>query len=262
MPTRSAKNCSKLPEISVLVPVMNEAGNIRPLIDEICEALSGRNFEIIYIDDASNDDSPFELAEAQVAVSQLRVLQHHRRAGQSAAIRSGLLRARGHLIAVLDGDGQNVPADLPNLEKALLAGGPAHGMAAGIRVKRQDSALRLVASRGARWIRTVLLGDTHPDSGCGIKVLQRDLFLQWPFFNHMHRFMPSLVRRHGGFVTGVSVAHRPRVQGTSKYQVLDRLLVGISDILGVIWLLRRAPRQIDVIEVVTSAGSQGSREPG
>ena len=122
--------------------------------------------------------------------------------------------------------------------------------------------MRLAASRGARWIRTALLGDTHPDSGCGIKVLQRDLFLQSPFFNHMHRFLPSLVRRHGGFVTGVSVAHRPRVQGTSKYQVLDRLLVGISDILGVIWLLRRAPRQGDVIEVATSAGSRDSREPG
>jgi len=262
MPTRSAKNGSNSPEISVLVPVMNEAGNIRPLIDEICGALSGRNFEIIYIDDASNDDSPAELADAQAAVSQLRVLRHHRRAGQSAAIRSGLLRARGHLIAVLDGDGQNVPADLPNLEKALLAGGPAQGMAAGIRAKRQDSAWRLVASRRARWVRTALLGDTHPDSGCGIKILQRDLFLQLPFFNHMHRFMPSLVRRHGGFVTGVSVAHRPRVQGTSKYRVLDRLLVGISDILGVIWLLRRAPRQGDVIEVATSAGSRDSGETG
>ncbi len=241
---------------------MNEAGNIRPLIDEICEALSGRNFEIIYIDDASNDDSPIELADAQAVVSQLRVLRHHHQAGQSAAIRSGLLSARGHLIAVLDGDGQNVPSDLPKLEKALLAGRPAYGMAAGIRAKRRDSALRLAASLGARWIRTALLGDTHPDSGCGIKVLQRDLFLQLPFFNHMHRFMPSLVRRHGGFVTGVLVAHRPRVQGTSKYRVFDRLLVGISDILGVIWLLRRAPRQGDVVEVATSAGSRDSRETG
>ena len=260
MPKRSEKDTINIPEISVLVPVMNEAGNIRPLIDEICETLSGRNFEIIYIDDASNDASPAELADTQAVISQLRVLRHHRRAGQSAAIRSGLLRARGDLIAVLDGDGQNVPADLPNLEQALLAGGPAHGMAAGIRAKRQDSTWRLAASRGAKWIRSSLLGDTHPDSGCGIKILQRDLFLQLPFFNHMHRFMPSLVRRHGGFVTGVSVAHRPRVQGTSKYKVLDRLLVGISDILGVIWLLRRAPRQGEVIEVTTSAGSRDSKE--
>ncbi len=262
MTTSSTTNRSKSIEITVLVPVMNEAGNIRPLIDEICETLSGRNFEIIYIDDASNDDSPTELADAQTVVSQLRVLRHHHQAGQSAAIRSGLLRARGHLIAVLDGDGQNVPADLPNLEKALLAGGPAHGMAAGIRAKRQDSAWRLMASRGAKCIRTVLLGDTHPDSGCGIKVLQRDLFLRLPFFNHMHRFMPSLVRCHGGFVTGVSVAHRPRIQGTSKYRVLDRLFVGISDIFGVFWLLRRAPREGDVTEVANSSESCESRETG
>ena len=109
--------------------------------------------------------------------------------------------------------------------------------------------MRLLASRGARWIRASLLGDTHPDSGCGIKILHRELFLQLPFFNHMNRFMPSLVRRHGGFVPGVSVAHRARIQGTSKYRVMDRLVVGISDVLGVIWLLRRAPRQGKVSEV-------------
>jgi len=242
------------PEISVLVPVMNEAGNIRPLIDEICDALKGRKFEIIYIDDASTDDSPEELAAASAAIPQLRVLRHQRRAGQSAAIRSGLLRAKGDLIAVLDGDGQNVPADLPNLEAALLAAGPGVGMAAGIRANRQDSQIRLLASRAAKWIRASLLGDTHPDSGCGIKILQRELFLQLPFFNHMHRFMPSLVRRHGGFVTGVSVAHRPRIAGTSKYRVLDRLVVGISDIVGVIWLLRRAPRQGMVEELGKNMG--------
>jgi dolichol-phosphate mannosyltransferase len=244
----SQKTITPTLEISVLVPVMNEAGNIRPLIDEICDALAGRQFEIIYIDDASTDDGPVELATAQAAIGQLRVLRHQRRAGQSAAIRSGLLRARGHLVAVLDGDGQNVPADLPQLEAALLAAGPDRGMAAGIRANRQDSTIKLLASRGARWIRASLLGDTHPDSGCGIKILQRDLFLELPFFNHMHRFMPSLVRRHGGFVTGVSVAHRRRVQGTSKYRVLDRLAVGISDVFGVIWLLRRGPRQGHVVE--------------
>ena len=128
-----------------------------------------------------------------------------------------------------------------------LAGGV--GMAAGIRARRQDSPMRLLASRAARWIRRSLLADTHPDSGCGIKVLHRSLFLQLPFFNHMHRFMPSLVRRHGGVVIGVDVAHRPRLRGTSKYRILDRLVVGISDIFGVIWLLRRAPRQGEVSEV-------------
>ena len=149
--------------------------------------------------------------------------------------------------------GRAEKADLPALEAALLAETGktgATGMAAGIRARRQDSAMRLLASRGARWIRRSLLADTHPDSGCGIKVLHRSLFLQLPFFNHMHRFMPSLVRRHGGVVIGVAVAHRPRLRGTSKYRILDRLVVGISDVIGVIWLLRRAPRQGEVTEVM------------
>ena len=253
--TKAAVPLPSVIEISVLVPVMNEAGNIRPLIEEISATLTGRRFEIIYVDDASTDDSPAELASATTDIPELRVLHHQTRAGQSAAIRSALLAARGDLIAVLDGDGQNVPSDLPALEAALLAetgktgetGGV--GMAAGIRARRQDSAMRLLASRGARWIRRSLLADTHPDSGCGIKVLHRSLFLQLPFFNHMHRFMPSLVRRHGGVVVGVAVAHRPRLRGTSKYRILDRLVVGISDVFGVIWLLRRAPRQGTVTEV-------------
>ena len=239
-------------DISILVPVMNEAGNIRPLIDEICAAFAGRRFEIIYIDDASNDATADELATALAAVPQLRVLRHAKRAGQSAAIRSGLLQANGELIGVLDGDGQNVPADFPALEAAVLRASKDGNMvmAAGIRQSRDDSPMRLVASRGAKWVRATLLADTHPDSGCGIKILPRALFLQLPFFNHMHRFMPSLVRRHGGVVLGVPVAHRPRIAGTSKYRILDRLLVGISDILGVIWLLRRAPTQGGVSEVI------------
>ena len=123
-------------------------------------------------------------------------------------------------------------------------------MAAGIRQHRNDSLMRLLASRGAKWIRTSLLGDAHPDSGCGIKILPRDLFMQLPFFNHMHRFMPSLVRRHGGIVIGVPVAHRPRIVGASKYRILDRLLVGVTDVIGVIWLLRRGPAQGYVTEVI------------
>ena len=261
--TQTKATASQQPEIeiSVLVPVMNEAGNIRPLIDEICEALKGRRFEIIYVDDASTDASLAELAECAAAIAQLRVLRHQSRAGQSAAIRSALLAARGHLIGVLDGDGQNVPADFPALEAALTAAVPpgsgSVGMAAGIRARRQDSPTRLLASRAARWIRRTLLADTHPDSGCGIKILHRTLFLQLPFFNHMHRFMPSLVKRHGGMVIGVDVAHRARFRGTSKYRVLDRLLVGISDIFGVIWLLRRAPRQGEVSEI--TGGPYGDR---
>jgi len=136
------------------------------------------------------------------------------------------------------------------LETALLNQGDTPAMAAGIRQRRNDSQARLLASRAAKWIRASLLSDTHPDSGCGIKILPRSLFLQLPFFNHMHRFMPSLVRRHGGSVIGVPVAHRPRQVGNSKYRILDRLIVGISDVLGVIWLLRRAP----AIGAVTELG--------
>ncbi len=228
-------------EISVLVPVMNEAGNIAPLIDEICAVFNGRQFEIIYIDDASTDNTAAELFTLLREVPQLRVLRHAKRSGQSAAIWSGLWQARGVLIGVLDGDGQNVPADFPALETALLNQGDYPAMAAGIRQRRNDSKARLLASRAAKWIRASLLFDKHPDSGCGIKILPRRLFLQLPFFNHMHRFMPSLVRRHGGAVIGVPVSHRPRQVGDSKYRILDRLIVGISDVLGVIWLLRRAP---------------------
>ena len=232
--------------LSVIVPVMNEQGNIRPLIDEICASLTGRDFEIIYIDDGSHDGSPAELAKAADEISQLMVLRHERRAGQSAAIRSGLLRAHGRLICVLDGDGQNVPADLPNLIDALEAIRPAHGMAGGVRTKRQDSFMRRKASGVARAIRKGLLRDTHPDSGCGIKVVDRDIFMQLPFFNHMHRFMPTLVRRAGGQVLAVPVAHRARGAGASKYTNLNRALVGIVDIIGVIWLIARADKSQSV----------------
>ena len=196
---RVKKRVTRVLDISILVPVMNEAGNIRPLIDEICTAMTGRQFEIIYIDDASDDATAEELLAILGDVPQLRVLRHTKRAGQSAAIQSGLLKANGTLIGVLDGDGQNVPIDFQALE-AAVANASKDGvmvMAAGIRQRRNDSPMRLLASRGAKWIRTSLLGDTHPDSGCGIKILPRDLFMQLPFFNHMHRFMRSEERRVG-----------------------------------------------------------------
>ena len=251
-PVRAKKRVNTVLDISILVPVMNEAGNIRPLIDEICTAMAGRKFEIIYVDDASDDATGEELLAILSDVPQLRVLRHTKRAGQSAAIRSGLLRASGALVGILDGDGQNVPTDFPALEAAMTDASKdgVMVMAAGIRQRRNDSPMRLLASRGARWVRTSLLGDTHPDSGCGIKILPRDLFMQLPFFDHMHRFMPSLVRRHGGIVVGVPVAHRARIVGASKYRIVDRLLVGIYDIIGVIWLLRRGPAQGHVTEIM------------
>ena len=194
-----------VPEISVLVPVMNEQGNIRPLIDEIAAVYAERHFEIIYVNDASTDGTSADLTEAQKHIPQLRVLHHQHRSGQSAAVRTALLAAKAPLIAVLDGDGQNIPCDLPALEAALLAARPARGMAGGVRVTCKDTALRRQASAVARWLRRSLLKDDHPDSGCGLKVVDRDIFVNLPFFNHMHRFMPALVRREGGCVIAVPV---------------------------------------------------------
>ena len=237
-----ARNLHQTPEVSVLVPVMNEQGNIRQLIDEIAAVYDGRAFEIIYVNDASNDGTAADLTAAQKDVPELRVIHHQNRSGQSAAVRTALLASRAPLIAVLDGDGQNIPADLPALEAALLDARPTLGMAGGVRVTRKDSALRRHASAIARWLRRSLLKDDHPDSGCGLKVVDREIFVKLPFFNHMHRFMPALIRREGGVVIAVPVGHRMRERGQSKYGILDRLLVGISDMLGVIWLLRRMPQ--------------------
>ena len=236
------------PEISVLVPVMNEQGNIRPLIDEIVAVYKGRAFEIIYIDDGSDDGTADELSRASAEIDQLRVLTHQRRSGQSAALRTGLVQARAPLIAVLDGDGQNIPSDLPALEAALLDMRPAQGMAGGVRVARKDTGIRRQASAFARGARRSLLRDDHPDSGCGIKIVDRDIFIKLPFFNHMHRFMPTLVRGEGGTVLAVPVGHRARTAGQSKYGILDRLIVGISDLAGVIWLMRRRAHPGTVVE--------------
>lgn len=250
-----ARITNMAPEISVLVPVMNEHGNIRPLIDEIVDVYQTRPFEIIYVNDASTDGTADELAQAMRDVPQLRVMSHQFRSGQSAAVRTALLAARAPLIAVLDGDGQNIPADLPALEAALCAARPARGMAGGVRVTRKDSDIRRKASAVARWLRLKLLDDDHPDSGCGLKIVDKDIFLKLPFFNHMHRFMPALVRREGGVVLAVPVGHRMRERGQSKYGILDRLLVGISDMLGVIWLRRRMPQTGQVTEMAPIAKS-------
>ena len=249
------------PEISVLVPVMNEQGNIRPLIDEIVAVYTGRQFEIIYIDDGSDDGTADELSRAAAEIDQLRVFTHQRRSGQSAALRTGLLQARAPLIAVLDGDGQNIPSDLPALEAALLDMRPAQGMAGGVRVARKDTGIRRQASAFARGARRSLLRDDHPDSGCGIKIVDRELFMKLPFFNHMHRFMPTLVRGEGGTVLAVPVGHRARTVGQSKYGILDRLIVGIADLAGVIWLMRRRAHPGAVTELPKPASVAKAAKP-
>ena len=238
---------------------MNEAGNIRPLIDEVVAVYKSRDFEIIYVDDGSDDGTADELRQAASEIAQLRVFTHQRRSGQSAALRTALLQARAPLIAVLDGDGQNIPSDLPALEAALLDIRPAKGMAGGVRVARKDAGLRRQASAFARWIRRSLLGDDHPDSGCGIKIVDKELFVRLPFFNHMHRFMPTLIRGEGGIVIAVPVGHRARTAGQSKYGILDRLVVGISDLFGVIWLMRRRADPGAVTELTRSSAMKARR---
>lgn len=232
-------------DLTVVVPVHNEAGNITPLLTEIQAALAGRyRFEIIYVDDGSRDGTAVELVEARDRFEPLRVITHVEACGQSTALRTGIRAARAPWIATLDGDGQNDPADIPRLMGVLRAGAATSKlrMVAGFRRKRQDSELKRVSSRIANGVRSTLLGDATPDTGCGLKVFSRDTYLELPYFDHMHRFLPALVQRAGWDVTSVEVNHRHRRQGKSKYGTLDRLFAGIIDLLGVMWLKRRARR--------------------
>jgi dolichol-phosphate mannosyltransferase len=230
------------PELSVVVPVLDEAENLRPLIEEIAAALDdGPEFEIVYVDDCSGDGTHARLAALAAEHPRLRWLRHRSPCGQSAAIWSGVEAARAPLIATLDGDGQNDPADIPKLLARFAAerAGDDGPMITGQRAKRRDSRLKRISSRIANRVRAGLLADQTPDTGCGLKVFPRAAFLAMPRFDHMHRFLPALMMRGGGRVVSVAVAHRPRGAGASKYGVLDRLWIGIVDLLGVMWLKRR-----------------------
>jgi glycosyltransferase involved in cell wall biosynthesis len=234
-------------DLSVVVPVKNEAGNIAPLVGEIAAALDALvEYEIVYVDDGSDDATAAEIHRAQIAIPQLRLVRHAGSCGQSAAIRSGVKAARGRWIATLDGDGQNNPADLPALWRIAAASPPVPPLLiAGHRAQRRDSWSKRYASRIANTVRRRLLRDDTPDTGCGLKLFPRALFLDLPYFDHMHRFLPALVLREGGAVRSVPVSHRPRQRGASKYGVLDRLGVGVADLFGVMWLRRRrAPPRV------------------
>lgn len=229
-------------DLSVVVPMRNEAGNARPLADEINAALAGkRTYEIVFVDDGSADATALELAALAAADARVRVISHVSSCGQSQATISGVATARGSWIATLDGDGQNDPADIPKLLAERDQRGPAADRMVfiGRRAKRQDSVMRLIASRVANGVRGALLGDRTPDSGCGIKLIRRDLFLELPRFNALHRFTPALVIRAGGGVVSVPVNHRARTRGISKYGIVQRGLIGLVDLWGVFWLLRR-----------------------
>lgn len=233
------------PQISVVVPVRNEAPNIAPLVEEITAALAGVPHEIVYVDDGSTDATAEALRSLAETLPALRVLRHAASCGQSAAIVTGVRAARGAWIATLDGDGQNDPADIPalwDLARREAAPDKAPLMVAGWRTKRQDTQVKRLSSRWANAIRARLLGDATPDTGCGLKLFPRDLFLSLPAFDHMHRFLPALVLRQGGRVVSQPVNHRPRMRGQSNYGTLDRLAVGVVDILGVMWLQRRWKR--------------------
>jgi len=232
-------------DLSVVVPVKDEALNVGPLAEEIATALEGRyRFEMIFVDDGSEDETVAKLAETRSRLPTLRIIRHRVCRGQSIAILSGVAAAHGALIATLDGDGQNDPADIPalleryNNEHGL--GGPV--LIAGWRAKRKDIWLKRISSKIANAVRGALLGDRTPDTGCGLKIFARDDFLRYPAFNHMHRFLPALTIRAGGRVVSVSVNHRPRARGTSKYGLFNRLGIGIVDLVGVAWLQRRSVR--------------------
>ena len=231
--------------LSVVIPVRNEAENILPLLTEIHAALEGHiDFEVVYVDDGSSDATPARLAEAQARHPRLRVLAHAASCGQSAALVTGFRAARGEWIATLDGDGQNDPADIPKLlAERDRAGRPVNlQLVAGYRKKRQDTWLKRFSSRVANGVRSRLLGDATPDTGCGLKLILRSAVLELPVFDHMHRFLPALIQRSGGATVSVEVNHRPRTRGISNYGMFDRLWVGIVDLFGVMWLQHRARR--------------------
>ena len=245
----SSQSVSPEPELSVVVPVMNEADNVRPLIDEIVAALRGVTpFEIVYVDDGSTDGTLDALKAARTEVPELRIVAHTRNSGQSAGVRTGVKAARAPLVATLDGDGQNDPADIPKLLAAYRAA-PAEErvrLVGGQRVKRQDTAAKRWASRWANRLRGWLLNDDTRDTGCGLKLFERTAFLDLPYFDHLHRFLPALIKRDGYAIRMVDVGHRPRTRGASKYGVLDRALVSIRDLMGVMWLMarRRLPGEV------------------
>ena len=230
----------KTPDISVVVPVFDEAGAAAALAREIAQAFKGRNFEILFIDDASRDGTRAALEAAKAEIPQLRVLAHRRNAGQSRAIRSGVLAARGAIIVTLDGDGQNDPADGPGLADALLAGPPELALVGGERVRRQDSMAKKFASRIGNGVRKRLLRDSANDTGCGLKAFRREAFLRLPYFDHLHRYLPALMQREGYLTAFRPVNHRHRQTGASKYTNLGRLWASLSDLFGVIWLQSRA----------------------
>ena len=225
--------------LSIVVPVRNEEDNIADLISEIRKSLKNKiNYEIIYVDDGSTDQTYKNLISLQKIYKELRVIRHQKSCGQTTAVRTGVKHAKFNWIATLDGDGQNNPADIPQLLKALKGGVELVG--GNRRHSRRDTWIKRISSVIANGVRSRLLQDDTPDTGCGLKLFSRDAFLDLPYFDHMHRFLPALIKRRGGLIVSVPVSHRPRSHGQSNYGTIDRLLVGIVDLFGVAWLQSRS----------------------
>jgi dolichol-phosphate mannosyltransferase len=237
------------PAVSVVVPVRNEAGNVAPLVDEIATALAGRSFEVVYVNDGSTDGTEAELRALMTTRPWLRQIRHARSCGQSAAVRTGIAAARAAVVVTIDGDGQNNPAFIPKLIDALQTGGSRIGLVAGQRVGRKASGFKRLQSRIANGVRNAILRDGTRDTGCGLKALKRELFLSLPYFDGLHRFLPALVKREGLEIGYVDVVDRPRHQGVSNYGLWDRLWVGILDLAGVWWLIRRKKRVPEITEI-------------
>jgi len=228
-----------LPRYSVVVPFFNEEANVAPLLAEIHAVMVPLGgYEVVAIDDASSDSTLAHLLRC-ASDPHVRVIAHKNNRGQSAALCSAIDAARGEWVITLDGDGQNDPLDIPRLLRELEVAHPPL-LICGHRQKRRDSGLRLLSSRIANGVRSRMLGDDTPDTGCGLKIMQRQAFLKLPRFDHMHRFLPALMRRDGAIICSIAVSHRARLHGVSKYGVWNRLWVGIVDLLGVMWLKRRA----------------------
>lgn len=233
------------PEWSVIVPMRDEAGNVAPLLAEIATAMRPLgSFEVVAVNDGSLDATAAQLVKAAEMMSQLRIVTHATSAGQSQALISGALAARAPVLVTIDGDGQNDPADIVHLISARRALGASarESLVIGRRTSRTDGVSKMIASRVAALARRILLADPAPDSGCGLKIIERDVFLSLPRFDALHRFVSALVARTGGAVVSVPVVHRLRRNGLSKYGVLLRGLVGLVDLLGVAWLITRHTR--------------------
>ncbi|MEX0841951.1 MAG: glycosyltransferase family 2 protein [Xanthobacteraceae bacterium] len=248
MNDKNMRSSAEAPAVSVVVPVRNEAGNIAPLIDEISAALDGRwSYEIVYVNDGSSDGTAKELTELMASRPYLRQIKHATSCGQSAAVRSGGKAARAPIIVTLDGDGQNDPKFIPELVQMLM-NSPRLGLIAGQRVGRKATGFKKFQSRSANGVRGAILRDGTRDTGCGLKAVRREVFLNLPYFDGLHRFLPALVKREGYEIGYVDVVDRPRGHGVSNYGMWDRLWIGILDLAGVWWLIRRRKRVPEVSE--------------